>query len=73
MQRKVWKLAQRPVGDIADSDLELVTETLPELADGQFLLAVLAFHEPFASAQIVAFAFIWLGLAAFSVDLWRQR
>ena len=39
--RKVWKLARRPVGDIADSDLELVNEALPELADGQFLLAVI--------------------------------
>jgi NADPH-dependent curcumin reductase CurA len=41
MIRKVWKLARRPVGDIADSDLELVNEALPELADGQFLLAVI--------------------------------
>ncbi len=41
MQRKVWKLARRPVGDIQDSDLELVSETLPELAEGQFLLAVI--------------------------------
>ncbi|OYX76316.1 MAG: NADP-dependent oxidoreductase [Sphingomonadales bacterium 32-65-25] len=41
MIRKVWKLARRPVGDIADSDLELVNEALPELADGQFLLAII--------------------------------
>ncbi len=41
MQRKVWKLARRPVGDIADGDLALETETLPDLADGQFLLAVI--------------------------------
>ena len=41
MIRKVWKLARRPVGDIADSDMELVNEALPELADGQFLLAVI--------------------------------
>ena len=41
MIRKVWKLARRPVGDIADSDLELVSETLPDLADGQILLAVI--------------------------------
>jgi NADPH-dependent curcumin reductase len=41
MIRKVWKLARRPVGDIADSDLELVSETLPDLAEGQILLAVI--------------------------------
>lgn len=41
MQRKVWKLARRPVGEIADGDLVLETETLPDLADGQFLLAVI--------------------------------
>ncbi len=38
---------------------------------GQFLLAVLAFDEPFASARLAAFALIWTGLAVFSVDLWR--
>jgi NADPH-dependent curcumin reductase len=36
--RNVWRLARRPVGDIADGDLEFVTEALPALADGQFLL-----------------------------------
>jgi hypothetical protein len=41
MIRKVWKLAHRPVGDIADNDLELVSETLPDLAEGQILLAVI--------------------------------
>jgi NADPH-dependent curcumin reductase CurA len=41
MERKVWKLVRRPVGDIADGDLQLITETLPELAEGQFLLAVI--------------------------------
>jgi NADPH-dependent curcumin reductase len=29
-----WRLARRPVGDIKDGDLELVTETMPALADG---------------------------------------
>jgi chloramphenicol-sensitive protein RarD len=38
---------------------------------GQFLLAVLAYDEPFAHDKIVAFACIWLGLAVFSVDVWR--
>jgi NADPH-dependent curcumin reductase len=41
MQRKVWKLQRRPLGDIAPGDLELVSETLPDLAEGQFLLAIL--------------------------------
>jgi EamA domain-containing membrane protein RarD len=30
------------------------------------------FREPFAREQLIAFCFIWLGLAAFSVDLVRQ-
>lgn len=38
---------------------------------GQFLLAVLAFGEPLAHDRLLAFAFIWTGLAVFSVDLWR--
>ncbi len=38
---------------------------------GQFLLAVLVFHEPFSSDELVAFSVIWIGLGAFSVDLWR--
>jgi NADPH-dependent curcumin reductase len=41
MMRKVWKLARRPVGDIAEGDLELISEALPELAEGQFLLQVI--------------------------------
>jgi NADPH-dependent curcumin reductase CurA len=41
MMRKVWKLARRPVGDIAEGDLELISEALPDLADGQFLLQVI--------------------------------
>ena len=38
---------------------------------GQFLLAVVAFGEPLAREKLVAFGFIWVGLVAFSVDLWR--
>lgn len=40
---------------------------------GQFLLAVLAFGEAFSRDKLVAFGFIWAGLVAFSVDLWRRR
>lgn len=38
--RHVWRLAKRPVGDIADGDLTYGEETLPALADGQFSLRV---------------------------------
>lgn len=38
--RHVWKLIRRPVGDIADGDLALTPEALPDLADGQFLLRI---------------------------------
>lgn len=38
---------------------------------GQFLLAVLAYHEPLAHDRLLAFVLIWVGLAAFSVDLVR--
>jgi chloramphenicol-sensitive protein RarD len=38
---------------------------------GQFLLAVLAFGEPFARGKLAAFACIWAGLAVFSLDAWR--
>jgi chloramphenicol-sensitive protein RarD len=38
---------------------------------GQFVLAVVAFGEPLAHEKLVAFGFIWVGLAAFSVDLYR--
>jgi len=41
MERNVWRLARRPVGDIADSDLEYGRETLPDLAEGQFALQVI--------------------------------
>lgn len=37
----------------------------------QFLLAVAVYHEPFAPTQLVAFGFIWLGLAIFSLDVVR--
>ncbi|QMW24723.1 NADP-dependent oxidoreductase [Sandaracinobacteroides saxicola] len=40
MTRRVWRLAKRPVGDIADDDLHFVTETMPELADGEFAVWV---------------------------------
>ena len=38
---------------------------------GQFLIAVLAFHEAFAPDKLVAFGMIWTGLIVFSIDLWR--
>jgi NADPH-dependent curcumin reductase CurA len=41
MQRNVWRLARRPVGDIADGDLVYASETLPDLADGQFAVQVI--------------------------------
>lgn len=39
----------------------------------QGLLAVFAFGEPFDSGRLVAFAFIWAGLALFTVDVQRAR
>lgn len=38
--RNVWRLARRPVGDIADGDLSYAAEPLSDLADGQFLLRI---------------------------------
>ena len=38
----------------------------------QFVLAVVVYGEPFAGDQLIAFGFIWLGLAAFSVDRVHQ-
>jgi chloramphenicol-sensitive protein RarD len=38
----------------------------------QFLLAILVYGEAFAHVQLIAFCFIWAGLAVFSVDLVRQ-
>jgi chloramphenicol-sensitive protein RarD len=37
----------------------------------QFLLAIGVYGEPFATSQLVAFGFIWIGLAVFSADLVR--
>jgi chloramphenicol-sensitive protein RarD len=34
----------------------------------QFLLAVLAYREPFGGTQAVTFVFIWAGLALYTVD-----
>lgn len=39
----------------------------------QGLLAVFAFGEPFDTGRLVAFAFIWAGLAIFSFDVQRQH
>lgn len=38
----------------------------------QLVLATVVYGEPFEFEQLIAFAVIWLGLAAFSVDLVRQ-
>ncbi len=38
---------------------------------GQFLTAVLVFGEPLAARKLAAFAFIWIALALFSLDLAR--
>ncbi|MEO9598940.1 NADP-dependent oxidoreductase [Parasphingorhabdus sp.] len=37
---QAWRLRSRPDGDIADGDLELVTEPIPSLSDGQVLVEV---------------------------------
>lgn len=37
-----------------------------------FLTAVFVFGEPFSSVQAVAFAFIWVGLALYSVSMFRK-
>jgi chloramphenicol-sensitive protein RarD len=39
---------------------------------GQFLLAVLAYREPFSSTELLAFALIWIALGVFSADLGRH-
>ncbi len=41
MQRQLWRLARRPVGDIRDGDLVFETEAIPELAEGEFLIEVI--------------------------------
>lgn len=38
---------------------------------GQFLVGTLVFHEPIARDKLVAFCFIWIGLALYTVDAWR--
>ena len=40
---------------------------------GQFLTALLVFHEPFHARDFAAFACIWAGLALFTLDLVRMR
>ena len=40
-ERRIWRLERRPAGEIAECDLRLHTDTVPELADGQFLLRVI--------------------------------
>jgi chloramphenicol-sensitive protein RarD len=39
---------------------------------GHFLLAVLAFGEPFSALHWRAFACIWAGVAVFSIEAWRR-
>ena len=39
--RNVWRLAKRPVGDIADGDLVYTSEPVPALQDGQFAVRVI--------------------------------
>ncbi len=41
LNRNLWRLKRRPVGEIAESDLAFESEPLPELADGQVLLKTL--------------------------------
>lgn len=38
-----------------------------------FFLAVFYYREPFDSHRLIIFGLIWLGLALFSIDLWRNR
>jgi chloramphenicol-sensitive protein RarD len=39
---------------------------------GQFLLATLVFHEPFGTAELVAFACIWTAIALYLADIRRR-
>jgi len=39
----------------------------------QFLLAVLAFGEPFSTAQIISFACIWVAILIYSIDSFRAK
>ena len=38
-----------------------------------FLTAIFIFNEPFQPARLLSFGLIWLGLAVFSVSMWRKR
>ena len=38
----------------------------------QFLTAIFIFNEPFQPARLLSFGLIWLGLAVFSVSMWRK-
>jgi chloramphenicol-sensitive protein RarD len=38
----------------------------------QFALALWVFHEPFAGSRLLGFGCIWLALAVYSTDGWRQ-
>jgi chloramphenicol-sensitive protein RarD len=38
-----------------------------------FLSAVFVFHEPFGMTKLIAFGLIWLGLAIYSVSMYRGR
>jgi chloramphenicol-sensitive protein RarD len=38
---------------------------------GMFILAVFLYREPFSSAQVVTFIFIWTALAIYSADSLR--
>jgi NADPH-dependent curcumin reductase CurA len=40
-ERHVWRLVQRPVGDIADGDLAYAAEPVPALKDGEFALRII--------------------------------
>lgn len=50
------------------STLGLVQYLAPSIT---FLLGVLVYHETFDASRVVTFALIWIGLAIYSVDLWR--
>lgn len=39
---------------------------------GQFLIGILVYREPFTTAHIVCFAFIWTGLIIFTIDTVRR-
>jgi NADPH-dependent curcumin reductase len=39
-ERQVWRLRQRPNGNISNDDLEFITEPMPQCGDGQVLVAV---------------------------------